>query len=555
MHPFPVPRRTTVRRTASLAVLFAAASLQGCGGGSDGASAPAPSPAPVLSAADACAALKGVAINASDISLPTTGANVSDATLVAPSGSGTTAVGEYCKLTGSIAPVDKTAPPIQFSLVLPTTWNGKAMHLMGGGYDGSVVQGSGNVPGAAGLATPLARGYAAFGSDSGHTGSAAEASFALNDEALENYLGDQLRKTRDVAMKLIQQRYGSAPKRTYSAGGSGGGREALYVADRWPELYDGVISYYPAWSLTAMLTNYVRGSQALGAAGAWSNANKQKLLTNAVIAACDTLDGAADGVIGNVAACHFDPQTLRCPGGADTGDSCLSDAQITGFTAAYATGTSFPYALANGTNSYPAYNIFNGGVIPAMGTAAPATPSATNMPFATYIGESFAKYWVYQDASYNPFLFDLNANGFVQQREKYISSRQDVNPNLTPFASKGGKVIVVHGLADPLIPSASSEEFYHRAVTAMGANAVAASIRFYEVPGYGHGSGAYNVRYDSLAALENWVENGVAPAGQVAADANAASNGRTRPLCDYPAWPKYNGSGDINAAASYTCTN
>jgi len=461
-------------------------------------------------------------------------------------------VGEYCDVSGSIAPVDPSAPPIRFSIALPTEWNGKAMHLMGGGYDGSVVAGGGNVLASTGLPTPLARGYAAFGSDSGHSGSSGEASFALNAEALENYMGDQLRKTRDVAMQVIRRRYGSAPTRTFSAGGSGGGREALYVADRWPTLYDGVISYFPAWSLTAMLANYAITSKALAAPGAWSGPAKQSLLEHAVVASCDAQDGAVDGVISHVEACAFMPQTLRCPDGADTGDACLSDAQITGFTA-YATALRYPYPLANGTSGYGAFNIFDGGVIPAMGTVAPATPSTYDMPFATYIGESFVKYWIYGDASYDPFQFTLDGSGYARQRQQYISSRLDINPDLSAFASRGGKVIIVHGMADPLIPASSSREFHERAIAAMGAPMVASFLKYYEVPGYGHGSGAFNVSYDALSALEKWVDSGAAPADQVVTDVNPGNGNRTRPLCEYPSWPKYGGSGDLNEASSFVC--
>ncbi|KPU88584.1 hypothetical protein APR50_39865 [Variovorax paradoxus] len=564
------PATQISKRRISLAVSVIALAVQaGCGGGGGGggfapvasglapapapaSNTPAPPPAPALSAAEACAALNGLGIPATDIALPTSGAVVSSTTLVAPAGSGSTAVGEYCRVTGSIAPVDASAPPIQFDLALPTAWNRKAMQLTGGGYDGSVIAGNGNAPGASGLATPLARGYAAFGSDSGHSGSAAEASFALNDEALENYFGDQLRKTRDVAVKLIARRYGAAPVRTYAAGGSGGGREALYVADRWPALYDGVIAYFPAWSLTGMLTNYAITSKALAAPGAWSNPAKQQLLTRSVVAACDALDGATDGVIAKVSACAFDPATLACPGGADSGDGCLSTAQIGGFRA-YATPLKLPYLLANGTDGYAALNIFDGGVIPAMGSSAPATPSRFDMAFATYIGESFVKYMVYRDASYDPFLFAVDANGYVQQRLRYISSRLDVNPDLSAFANKGGKVLIVHGMADPLIPAGSSEEFHRRAVAAMGSARVDAFLKYYEVPGYGHGSGAFDVRLDSVDALERWVEQGVAPSGLTVADANPGNNGRTRPLCEYPAWPRYNGAGNVDLASSFTC--
>jgi feruloyl esterase len=500
--------------------------------------------------------LNATTIAASSLALPTTGAKVTSAALQAASGTGSTAVGEYCKVVGVINPVDPTAPPINFQVNLPSNWNQKAMQLMGGGYDGTVVTGTGNVPGAAGLPTPLARGYATFGSDSGHSGSALEASFALNDEALENYMGNQLRKTRDVAMQLISKRYGTAPSRTYAAGGSGGGREALYVADRWPELYDGVIAYYPAWSLTAMLTNYTRIAQALAAPGAWPNPAKQALIFNAVTTACDSLDGATDGVVSNVAACHFEPQALRCPDGSDSGDSCLSDAQIAGVSS-YASKLTLPFSLANGTSSYPAFSIFNGAasLTGAAGSLAPVTPSTTQMAFAHFIGESFIRYWITRDPNYDALTFDLNFStaGYFRHRMQYISSRQDISTNLSPFASKGGKVLMLHGQADAIIPVATAEDFYNALVSSMGAASVQSFMRFYEAPGYAHGNGAFNVSWDSVTALENWVERGTAPTAQTIRDSNATSNNRTRPLCDFPAWPKYNGTGDINAASSFTC--
>lgn len=537
-NPFPVVPPTGTAPTP------APAPAPGTGPG------PAPAPPPALSAADACAALKTATVPAAEIALPTTGAAVSNAVLVAPSGTGPAAVGEYCQVTGLIGPVDRTAPSIEFNVSLPTNWNSKAMHLFGGGYDGSLVPASSNVPGAAGVPTPLARGYAGFASDGGHKGF--EGSFALNDEALENELADHLRKTRDVAVAIMAKRYGAPPTKTYAAGGSGGGRQALYVADRWPSLYDGVISYYPAWSLTAMLTNYTQTARTLAAPGAWSNPAKQQLLASAVVSACDALDGTGDGVVSNVAACTFDPTVLRCAGGTDTGDTCLSDAQIGGFRA-YATPLTLSYSLANGTTSYPAYNIFNGGVLAAMGSVPPANPSTTNMAFAMWIGESFVRYYIYRDANNDALQFSPTANGYVQQRLKYLSSRQDINPDMSAFAAKGGKVLIVHGMADQLIPAASSDEFYNRAGTAMGIAKVGSFLKYYQVPGYAHGSGDFNLSVDTLTALEQWVEGGTAPTALVARDANPGNNNRTRPLCEYPTWPKYNGTGDINAASSYTC--
>ncbi|MDM0109250.1 tannase/feruloyl esterase family alpha/beta hydrolase [Variovorax sp. J22R24] len=553
---------------AALHLSLAALVLAGCGGGGGGglpsAAAPAPAPAPApaapapaaLSAADACSALQSVALPPSSLSLPTNGATVTDAVLKPPVASAAGSTGEYCEVKGVIASVDRTAPPISFQVNLPSAWNKKAFQLMGGGYDGSVVTGTGGAPSTTGFQTPLSRGYVTFGSDSGHAGSALDGSFGVNDEALENYFGDQLRKTRDVAVVLMNQRYGSGPAKTYAAGGSGGGREALYVADRWPDLYDGVIAYYPAWSLTSMLLNYGRISKDLAAPGAYPSPAKQALIAPAVIAACDALDGVSDGIVSRPAACQFDIQTLRCPGGADTAATCLSDAQIAGIRS-YDAGLTLPYILASGANSYPGFNVLKAGVHLegfAMGTSAPAAPSTFAMPFATYIFDSLARFWVMRDSNLDPSTFDVGAPAFVPQRLNYISSRLDVRTDLTPFAKKGGKLIMVTGQADAIIPGATSVDFYNRLATSMGAGSLANFMRFYYVPGFDHGNGPqFNLSWDSVTALEQWVENGTAPASHVGADINPGANGRTRPLCDFPTWPRYNGAGDPAVASSFTC--
>jgi feruloyl esterase len=307
-----------------------------------------------------------------------------------------------------------------------------------------------------------------------------------------------------------------------------------------------------------MILNYGRISVANAAPGAWPNKAKQQLLTSSVTAACDALDGAVDGIVSDIAACTFDPATIRCPGGADTGNTCLSDPQIAAVSS-YAGTLTVPYPLANGTTTYPAYNVFTGAADLSsglgLGTVAPSTPSTFSMPFPFYIYEPFIRYWVTLDANYDSLTFSLNSNAaFFKQRLQYISSRLDVTPDLSAFAARGGKVIIVHGRADPVIPTASSEDFYARLVTAMGAPQVSSFLKLYEVPGYGHGSGVFNTSWDSIAALETWVEHGTAPTAVVVRDANASSNSRTRPLCEAPLWPKYNGTGDINLAASYTCS-
>jgi len=179
---------------------------------------------PVMAqAAQPCANLAGVMIPANAIGLPTTGASVTSAADT------TTANGAFCKVLGAIHPVDAKAPDILFQLNLPANWNGKALQMGGGGYNGRLVTGEdGRFPDPK-KPLPLGQGYATFGSDSGHETKPGEdaAAFAANEEALRNFGGDQLKKTHDVALALIKQHYGQAPRRMYFQGNSQGGHEGF----------------------------------------------------------------------------------------------------------------------------------------------------------------------------------------------------------------------------------------------------------------------------------------------------------------------------------------
>lgn len=541
------------RLPLSLGAVAAATLLASCGGNDNDATV-------ALTAAQSCSSLSGTTIPASSIGRPTAGARITTTALETTDGSSATV--EYCKVTGEIAPVDPTAPPINFQLNLPTAWNGKAFQHGGGGYDGSVVTGTGPSPGASDVATPLARGYATFGSDSGHTGkapftgpaSAFDASFALNDEALVNYSGDQIKKTRDVAVEVINRRYSSRPTKTYFAGGSGGGREAFVAAQRYTADYDGVIAYYPAWPLTEMLSQYSRQSNALARPGAYVTSAKAGLIYDSSITACDALDGVTDKLISNVKACQFNVSALRCPSGTDEGNTCLSDAQL-GAVNTLTTPFRLSVPVASGETSFPGNSITSGADLrAAVGAMAPSYPPTTPaQPFPVVIGDGFVRYWVAKNPGLLSTTYDPENPGQFANRVSFLSSIIDANStNLDQFRSKGAKLIIVHGNADAIIPAEISEVYYDRLRNRYGAG-TRDFARFYEVPGYGHGNGGFTLSWDSVAALEGWVERGQAPEQQVARDLNAATRGRSRPLCEWPAWPKYQGSGDVNVASSYTC--
>ena len=572
----------TVRLFAASLITAAILGLgpTGCGGSSTD---PAAAPLPV---AMTCTQLNGMVIPAASLGLPTTGATVTSTAVVAAAGSGATAVGEYCKVLGEINPVDVTAPKIKFQVNLPLIWNKKAVMFGGGGNNGLIATGAGNVnAGPTDKATPLGRGYATFGSDSGHQANAngsRDGTFASNDEALKNFAGNALKKTHDAAIAIIKSRYAEAVLKTYFAGGSTGGREALLVVQNWPQDFDGAIVLYPAWNAAAEALQFGRITRELAKPGAYPNRAKRKVLYDAAIAACDLLDGVSDGLISNVNACNatFNPATatlngtaVRCAGGIDSGDTCLSDAQLASFNVINSQLV-LNYALASGETTYPGFNAWgtdfgNPSTSPlqptvltlAMGTEQPANPmpavtAATMPPYGSTFWEQWTKYFVTRDANFNSLSLDVQNPGPWQARIVELTGLQDANKtDLSTFQAKGGKVLMAHGMHDGLVSTRGSQQYYDRIRNTMGVAKVDGFMRYYEIPGFGHAvSSVFNATWDSLTALENWVEKGVAPQNQVVTD-TAGVPGRTRPLCDFPGWPKYKGFGDINLAQSYTCAN
>jgi len=528
----------------------------------------------------ACPNLVGMSIPASAIALPTTGGVVTGATVVPAAGAGAGTIAEHCLVNASISPVDPAAPKILFRVALPSSWNQKALMYGGGGFDGSIPNVVGNVPaGPTDAALPVTRGYAVFASDSGHQAGprgSLDGTFGLNDESLRNWGGDALKKTHDAALYVIGARYAAAPLKAYFAGGSTGGREALQSIQRWPQDWDGAIAWYPAWNQASAMLGGQVASLELAKPGAYPNANKRLALFRAAIEACDALDGVADGLVSNQAACDatFAPETatlnglpLRCPGGVDAGDTCLSDAQIAAVRAMNSP-VEFAFPLARGNKGYPGYNVWGAdlGMTFAsplqpivtflnLGSSQPANPMPATAPYISQQLDGVLKNIITRDPQFDPLSFDPRQRSEWSNRWRELSRMLDQSPDLSGFAGRGGKLLLAHGLHDVLVSTRATTDYYERLVQMFGQTSVDAFARYYQVPGYGHAvSSQFNATWDSLTALEQWVEEGVAPAHQVTRD-TAGVPGRTRPLCDYPKWAEYDGSGDVNAAASFNCVN
>jgi hypothetical protein len=298
------------------------------------------------------------------------------------------------------------------------------------------------------------------------------------------------------------------------------------------------------------------------------------------MAACDALDGVQDGLISNQPACNasFNPATailngapLRCPGGTDAGDTCLSDAQIASFNTINST-MALNYPLASGETTYPGFHAWGTdfgipGSSPlqptvltlSMGTEQPANPmpqvtTATMPPYGSTFWDQWVKYFVTRDPNFNSLTLDPQNPGQWQSRIVQLTGIQDANrADLSAFIARGGKILMAHGTHDALVSTRATEQYLSRLRNTMGNAKVDSFLRYYEIPGYGHStSSVFNAAWDSVTTLEDWAEKGAVPGSQVVAD-TAGVPGRTRPLCEYPAWAKYRGSGDVNAAASYTC--
>lgn len=527
----------------------------------------------------ACERLMGLSVPAASIGLPTGGAVVTSANLVAASGQGVKAIGAYCEVSGRIAPVDLTAPFILFQVGLPVAWNGKALMFGGGGLNGTVPSVRQNVPaGPVDRPTPLGQGYATFASDSGHQANgllARDGLFGLHDEAVRNYGGDALKKTRDAAMAIIPAFYGRAPDQAYFAGGSNGGREALTLIQRWPADWHGAVAWYPAWNDVAALLAGHHLSRTLARPGAYLGQAQRLALYEAALEACDGLDGVVDGLVSDQRRCNarFDPRQatlrgrpLRCTGHGAS-EPCLSDAQIEAMRQLDAP-LDFGVPLLNGDTAHPGFNVWGADTgITAwqtstqafvtyvnFGSAAPARPMPFTAPFMAVLSDQWLRHMVARDPAFDALSFDAARPGRWSERLQAVSALLDAKTDLSAFRARGGKLLIAHGLADMVVSPRATEQYWQRLQAQFGAEGLRGFARYYEVPGYGHAAAsAFNAAWDSLGALDRWVVAGEAPQQPVVAD-TVGVPGRTRPLCEHPLWPRYRGQGDVNAAASFVCT-
>jgi hypothetical protein len=504
---------------------------------------------PLLYAAD-CANLNNLKL--ADISITVADTVTSGVLAIADAGAPLRDLPAFCRIAGEIRPTSDSR--IRFEVWLPAQdWNGRVIGTGNGGFAGSIYYQQ--------LAGYLRRGFVVAGTDAGHQAESTDASWAYgHPEKVKDFGWRAIHLTAELAKQILAAYYGKPAGKSYFDACSDGGREALMEAQRFPEDYDGILAGAPANAWSTMVASGARALQELTSdPRAYIPDGKLPAIQRAALAACDMLDGVKDGVIGNPAACHFDPQVLLCK--SDDALDCLTQPQIDALKALYA-----GIRDEHGALLFPGYSM--GDETGWKEWIVGEDPTAS---LSSRFVQNYVRYMVSGDPRANVLTADVD-DLLRQSKEKEAADLDATNPDLSRFAARGGKLILYHGWDDPAIPPENTLSYYKGVEAQTGAEKAETFVRLYMVPGMEHctgGPGAnafgqYGIEtssgpaYGLFDSLENWVEKGLPLDSVIATKYEAGPNGAmkaklTRPLCAYPKIAKYSGTGDINDAANFAC--
>jgi pimeloyl-ACP methyl ester carboxylesterase len=451
----------------------------------------------------------------------------------------------------------------RFELRLPQAWTGRLLYQGGGGNDGIVNPATGRNTGTLGdYGSALSKGFAAVTTDAGHQGGGPEFGFEPQARIDKAYAAhDRVART---AKAIIAGYYGQAVGKSYFLGCSGGGRQGMMFAQRYPDYFDGVISVAPAMSVASKATAAAAWDTQLFLKIAPADAQGRPILSKAfsdsdlnlvatgINKACDGQDGLVDGMVNNTKACRFTPETLQCSG-AKTSD-CLSKEQVQALISAFAgpvnkqgekvyatqpwdPGIAAPgwrgWKLGNAPDSQNNSNnirLMGGALGMVFSTPANAELSTTNFD----LEKDFGKFEIFS--------------------RHYDTYRDD---KMNTYFNRGGKFMIVHGMADGIFSADESINYFERlAANYGGIDAVQSKARLFLVPGMNHCSGGSATdKFDAIDAMVNWVEKGNAP-NRIEAQAlpnHPQFPNRSRPLCPYPSYAKFSGQGNTEVSNNFTC--
>ena len=472
----------------------------------------------------------------------------------------------HCIVRGSAARrtgVDGKPYETRFELRLPTTWSGRFLYQGGGGNDGTVVPAVGRNTGSF-PDTGLQRGFSVATTDAGHQGATAE--FGVDPVARVDHAYAAHERTYTIAMEIQSRYYGRAPDHKYFVGCSGGGRQGMMFAQRYPAYFDGIAICAPAMSVSSGATIAAAWDTQTYMAAAPVDANGQRVLSRAfsdadlslvsrsITTACDAADGAADNMVLRPDACRFDPRKLLCAASKDA--NCLTSEQVAALERAFGGPRT-----SSGRTLYVGQAWDPGIAAPGwrqwkLGSSQTGTPNSAN---TTLMAGALAYEFVTPpdpSLAITRFDFDRDPERMQPFSQVYDTYR---DATLAGFRARGGKLLIFHGTADPIFSALESIDYYQRLSRNNGGpDAAARWARLFLVPGMNHcAGGPATDSFDGLGAIVNWVEKGAAPA-RIDASASPRTTyfpGRTRPLCAYPAYARYSGTGSLEDGANFTCTS
>lgn len=440
---------------------------------------------------------------------------------------------EFCRIAAVSRPSKDSE--IKFEVWMPASrWNGKFMGVGNGGMAGSISYAS--------LAAVLSRGYATSSTDTGHEGKNNDGSYALGHR--EKVIDFGYRAVHEMTVKaklIIAAYYGRGPTFSYWSGCSTGGRQALTEAQRFPADYNGIVAGAPANFLTHLQASSIWKAQAIRKnPGGLIPPSKLPMIHNAVVIACDARDGVKDGLLEDPRLCDFDPKTLECKG--DDSPDCLTAAQV-------AVTQAFYSAIINPRAKQEIYpGLALGSELGWTSDVGRMHADITNTQASEYL-----RYAVFQDANWDFTTFDFDsAMALADRIDDGVTKAMD--PNLGEFFRRGGKLLQYHGWSDPSISPLNSINYYTSVVDLVGQANLSDSYRLFMIPGMDHcGGGDGPNTFDSIHAIEEWVEAGKPPERIIASQVKDGKVSRTRPLCPFPQVAKYKGKGSTDDAANLVC--
>jgi feruloyl esterase len=498
-----------------------------------------------------------------------------------------------------------------FEVRLPTAWNGRYMFQGSGGTEGNLPGATGNIGGSGGA--QLANGFVVASQNGGHANGELPGSFPpgpitdLNHiqvlsqnmffpdaKAVKDWAYNSIDTTTQTAKFLIDAYYGRAPEKSYFVGCSTSGRQGMAMSQRFPQHYDGIVAGDPFYLPPEISLSETWGLEHIIAISPIVNGvpqyvqsfplADQNLFTNAILAACDHLDGLVDNVIDNAAACRFDPATFVFPSSGVYGTiapgmplQCATDDPL------LKTATCLLPKQVNATKKidqgprnsrgrrivtpdgttlvgYP----FDGGFMQPSGIPTRDIGTATQPPGNIGLGSGqLPLFWfATPDPAYNPLTVNYDTDiGLVTPASPAVNN----STRIEPFLRRGGKLIFYHGLSDSGPPWPYTLKYFRDVARRQGGlESADRFMKLYLIPNMGHCSGNIATdSFDMLTPMVNWIENGVAPEEIIATGnrfpatvgpyVGLGNSTRSRPLCPYPKTLRYSGTGDISQASSYVC--